>query len=81
MERDRGFGNRDRGFDRPPREMHKITCADCGQGQRSHSSLMETDRSIAASVSRSTSRRDSEHRISEIEKSQGEKTLRGFFSF
>jgi CxxC-x17-CxxC domain-containing protein len=23
--------NRDRGFNRPPREMHKVTCADCGK--------------------------------------------------
>jgi CxxC-x17-CxxC domain-containing protein len=22
--------NRGRGFNRPPREMHKVTCADCG---------------------------------------------------
>jgi len=22
--------NKGRGFDRPPREMHKVTCADCG---------------------------------------------------
>ncbi len=25
----RGFGRG--GYDRPPREMHKVTCADCGQ--------------------------------------------------
>ncbi|MDI6640210.1 MAG: DNA-directed RNA polymerase [Methanocellales archaeon] len=23
-------GYSSRGFDRPPREMHKVTCADCG---------------------------------------------------
>jgi CxxC-x17-CxxC domain-containing protein len=23
--------NRSRGFNRPPREMHKVTCADCGK--------------------------------------------------
>ena len=23
--------NRGRGFNRPPREMHKVTCADCGK--------------------------------------------------
>ena len=27
-ERRRGGGG---GYDRPPREMHKVTCADCGQ--------------------------------------------------
>ena len=23
--------NRDRGFNRPPREMNKVTCAECGK--------------------------------------------------
>lgn len=27
----RGFGRGGGGYDRPPREMHKVTCADCGQ--------------------------------------------------
>lgn len=25
------YDNRRQGYNRPPREMHKITCADCGQ--------------------------------------------------
>lgn len=29
MEKGERYGNR--GFDRPPREMHKIVCSDCGQ--------------------------------------------------
>lgn len=31
MNRDDRFGGRRRGYDRPPREMHTITCADCGK--------------------------------------------------
>jgi len=27
---DRGYGDR-RGSDRPPRELHDVTCSDCGQ--------------------------------------------------
>ena len=31
MDRDRRFDRRRGGYDRPPREMHPITCADCGK--------------------------------------------------
>jgi len=31
MMRTRDFGGRGQGFDRPPREMHTVTCADCGE--------------------------------------------------
>lgn len=31
MNRDRGFGRRRRDYDRGPREMYTITCADCGK--------------------------------------------------
>ena len=30
MERTRNFDRRRQGFDRAPREMHTVTCADCG---------------------------------------------------
>ncbi|HJH27500.1 MAG TPA: hypothetical protein C5S37_12250 [Methanophagales archaeon] len=28
---ERNVGGRRQGFDRPPREMHTVTCADCGE--------------------------------------------------
>ncbi|RJS72799.1 hypothetical protein CW713_07950 [Methanophagales archaeon] len=28
---ERNFGGRRQVFDRPPREMHTVTCADCGE--------------------------------------------------
>ncbi|MBN1762892.1 MAG: hypothetical protein JW878_07460 [Methanomicrobia archaeon] len=31
MERTRNFGSRRQSFDRGPREMHTVTCADCGE--------------------------------------------------
>ncbi|MFQ6088370.1 MAG: CxxC-x17-CxxC domain-containing protein [Candidatus Methanofastidiosia archaeon] len=31
MNREERFERRRRGFDRSPREMHTITCADCGK--------------------------------------------------
>lgn len=30
MNKGRDFGSKKFGYDRPPREMHKVTCADCG---------------------------------------------------
>ncbi|MEA2032413.1 MAG: CxxC-x17-CxxC domain-containing protein [Euryarchaeota archaeon] len=31
MMSERNVGGRRQGFDRPPREMHTVTCADCGE--------------------------------------------------
>jgi CxxC-x17-CxxC domain-containing protein len=31
MNRDRRYGSKGSGYNRPPREMHKVICADCGK--------------------------------------------------
>jgi len=58
MMSERNVGGRRQGFDRPPQEMHTVTCTDCGEEWQVQFKQMALDLFTVRNVNRNNGRKD-----------------------